>query len=130
MFIARLNTRDISFVMCHHSILFVPSVSSCLPFLRAFILFCFLLYSKFLPFLEPVCENYFEGGNWALVRRVKQGFNWHPATDNLAGTSVYGGFPFDPASDTFSIKFDNLVSQTTNILFRSGILVENCVNLF
>ncbi len=68
----------------------------------------------------PACDNYFEGGGWALVRRVKQGNSWHQAQDNLAGTDVYGSYPIDPAVDSFSLYFANLVTQDTNILFRSG----------
>ncbi len=68
----------------------------------------------------PLCDNHFEGGNWALVRRVKQGTSWHPANDNLAGTYVSGTYPFDFSTDTFSIPFSTLVSQTTQMLFRSG----------
>ena len=30
------------------------------------------------------------GGRWSLVRRVKAGKQWHPATDHLKGTDRYG----------------------------------------
>lgn len=47
------------------------------------------------------------GGGWKLVRRVKQGAEWHPATDNLQGTDVYGNAAVDyELSDlTFSVRF-------------------------
>eukprot|EP01046_Picozoa_sp_COSAG06_P022759 COSAG06_NODE_1780_length_8407_cov_3.654230_2_plen_226_part_00 len=32
----------------------------------------------------------FQGDDWTLVRRVKQGDTWHPATDELLGTDEYG----------------------------------------
>ena len=28
-----------------------------------------------------------DGGGWKLVRRVKLGTSWHPATDHLSGTA-------------------------------------------
>ena len=31
-----------------------------------------------------------DGGGWTHVRHVPAGFNWHPATDQLQGTDVYG----------------------------------------
>ncbi len=69
---------------------------------------------------EPSCDDVFEGGGWALVRRVEQGSNWHPATDNLRGTDSYGTFPLDPLA-TFSIPYAQYVQPTTEILFRSGL---------
>jgi hypothetical protein len=75
----------------------------------------------------PLCENYFEGGNWALVRRVKQGTTWHPANDNLAGTYVFGTFPLDFSVDTFSIPFSTLANQNTQMLFRSGMPIAVAV---
>ena len=77
----------------------------------------FILF--FPPLLEPKCDSHFEGGNWALVRRVKQGNTWHPATDNLQGTHVYGSYPLD-YEETFSLPFVSLMSQSTEIMFRSG----------
>jgi hypothetical protein len=80
----------------------------------------FAMQPHCISFAAPLCDNHFEGGNWALVRRVKQGTAWHPANDNLAGTFAFGAYPFDFSTDTFSIPFSALVSQTTQMLFRSG----------
>ena len=66
------------------------------------------------------CESAFEGGNWALVRRVKQGPTWHPATDDLAGTAVYGTYGTATSDSTFSIAFSAWITQTTEFLFMSG----------
>jgi len=59
------------------------------------------------------------GGHWTLVRRVKAGNNWHPSTDQLMGTDVYGSFINDPTADaTFSIAFD--INQVSEFLFATG----------
>jgi hypothetical protein len=69
------------------------------------------------------CENGFEGGAWALVRRVKQGNTWHPATDNMKGTSVYGTPGSSSADTTFSVPFTSLVtSNEALVLFASGMV--------
>eukprot|EP00656_Telonema_subtile_P007708 TRINITY_DN13620_c0_g2_i4.p1 TRINITY_DN13620_c0_g2~~TRINITY_DN13620_c0_g2_i4.p1 ORF type:complete len:3743 (-),score=834.31 TRINITY_DN13620_c0_g2_i4:156-11384(-) len=60
------------------------------------------------------------GGGWELVRRVKPGNRWHPASDNLKGTEVYGKAATEyPLSDlTFSVKFDD--KDFDQFLFASG----------
>ncbi len=67
------------------------------------------------------CENVLDGGGWALVRRVKQGDAWHPATDNLAGTEpaygVYGGPTFDA---TFGRPYSTWITTNTEFLFTTG----------
>jgi hypothetical protein len=70
--------------------------------------------------VSVVCESAFEGGGWALVRRVKQGSTWHPATDDLAGTDVYGTYGTATSDSTFSIAFSAWIKQTTEFLFISG----------
>ena len=58
---------------------------------------------------------------WRLVRRVKAGIQWHPSTDTLAGTDVYGVMPsVDPqtADATFSISFSG--ESFTHFLFATG----------
>ena len=56
---------------------------------------------------------------WELVRRVKSGNSWHPATDQLRGTDVYGTFVNDGSVDsTFSIAFD--INQVEEFLFITG----------
>lgn len=59
------------------------------------------------------------GGGWELVRRVKAGPYWHPATDLLSGSEAYGIFVNDPTIDaTFSRTWD---TQTYNqFLFATG----------
>jgi len=59
------------------------------------------------------------GGHWTLVRRVKAGNKWHPSTDQLMGTDVYGSFVNDPTADaTFSKAFD--INQVSEFLFATG----------
>ena len=58
---------------------------------------------------------------WTLVRRVKPGYSWHPATDRLAGTDVYGTKPETDAStsdETFSIAYSDVDFNT--MLFATG----------
>jgi hypothetical protein len=60
-----------------------------------------------------------DGGGWQLVRRVKAGLTWHPATDQCHGSSVYGTFVNDPVSDTtFSKQYDNI--NYNQFLFSTG----------
>jgi len=59
------------------------------------------------------------GGGWTLVRRVKAGNTWHPATDQLMGTHVYGTYVNNPtAHATFSIAFD--INHVDEFLFATG----------
>jgi hypothetical protein len=67
-----------------------------------------------------VCENNFEGGNWGLVRRVKQGSQWHPATDDLKGLDVYGTYGSATSDSTFSIAYSSWLRPTTEFLFATG----------
>ncbi len=71
---------------------------------------------------QYVCEDNFEGGGWALVRRVRQGTTWHPATDNLRGTDVYGTASTSTSDSTFSLPFASLItSSETLILLANGM---------
>ena len=56
---------------------------------------------------------------WQLVRRAAPG-TWHQATDNLAGTDVYGDSATCGATDncSFSIAFENLTFN--EFKFESG----------
>ena len=61
------------------------------------------------------------GAGWRLVRRVAAGNTWHPATDRLSGTDVYGTMPSDSpqtANATFSISFSG--ESFTHFLFATG----------
>ena len=60
-----------------------------------------------------------DGGAWELVRRVKPGNQWHPSTDSLQGTDVYGVFVNDSTVDsTFSIAFN--IEEVEDFLFITG----------
>jgi len=61
------------------------------------------------------------GTGWQLVRRVAPGTAWHPATDRLKGTEVYGALPYSNAQTadaTFSISFSD--TSFTHFLFATG----------
>ena len=78
------------------------------------------------PFLNIVdCLHfgyYLDGGGWTLVRHAPGGYDtWHPATDDLAGTDVYGDSANGPMSrDAWSIVFDAAVTGYDELLFSSG----------
>ena len=56
---------------------------------------------------------------WELVRRVKPGNSWHPATDNLRGCDVYGMYINNGSvNSTFSIPYD--ITQVQDFLFITG----------
>ena len=59
-----------------------------------------------------------DGGGWTLVRRVKKGTAWHPATDNLAGTDEYGTLGHETSDETFSIRFNE--TKFNQFLFSTG----------
>ena len=54
------------------------------------------------------------------MRRVKRGTTWHPATDDLAGTAVYGTYGTATSDSTFSIAYSSWITPTTELLFMSG----------
>jgi hypothetical protein len=62
------------------------------------------------------CAENIEGGGWALVRRVAQGTTWHPADDDLRGTSHYGKYN----DGTFSAYFAYQVKDNAEVLFATG----------
>ena len=60
-------------------------------------------------FLHPDCGQRIDGGGWRLVRHVPPGNRWHKATDNLAGTAVYGDANGGATSPhEWSIRFDSI----------------------
>ena len=59
-----------------------------------------------------------DGGGWTLVRRVKPGDTWHPATDHLLGSEEYGTRGSETSDQTFSIRFDS--TQFNQFLFASS----------
>eukprot|EP00937_MAST-01D_sp_MAST-1D-sp2_P000029 g29.t1 len=58
------------------------------------------------------------GGGWTRVRHVKPGKKWHPATDQLVGTDVYGTAGSDESS--WSINFESAVPGYDEFLFAYG----------
>ena len=86
-----------------------------------------------LPVMTPppptaTGANFFQGFNWRLVRRVV-GSTWHPATDQLAGTEVYGSACGATASCTFSESWNG--ASFTHYLFATGdkqhwLIAERC----
>ena len=54
-----------------------------------------------------------------MVRRVRSGSRWHPATDQLNGFDTYGTYVEDPTSNsTFSIAFNQ--KDFDEFLFATG----------
>jgi len=58
--------------------------------------------------------------DWTLVRRVQSGNNWHPATDHLTGTDVYGTPGVETANVTFSVDFETAVPGWDQALMITG----------
>jgi hypothetical protein len=82
--------------------------------------FTFSLTVKSLVSVAYSCETDFEGGGWVLVRRVKSGSLWHPATDDLRGRDVYGLYGSSTSPSIFSVEFSSWVTQSTDFLFITG----------
>ena len=67
-----------------------------------------------------------DGGGWTLVRRVPRGSEWHPATDNCAGTQTYGppvkltDWQSNNIGNGWSINFEDAVSGYNEMLFATG----------
>jgi hypothetical protein len=89
-------------------------------------------FSHYFVAPQYVCDNNFEGAGWVLVRRVKQGSTWHPATDNLRGTDSYGSYGTATSDASFSVPFSSLIaSSETLFLFANGksqLLDVQCVS--
>ncbi len=73
------------------------------------------------------CDSAFEGGGWVLVRRIKSGSNWHPATDDLKGSDVYGTYGTASSDSTFSVAYSSWLNQATEFLFITGASLGLCV---
>jgi hypothetical protein len=59
------------------------------------------------------------GGGWLFVRRVRSGYNWHPANDQCQGTQAYGSWTNDITADaTFSVNFSGI--DFDEFLFATG----------
>jgi len=61
-----------------------------------------------------------DGGGWKLVRHVPAGNKWHPAKDQLRGTSTYGTPCGSLCNKAWSRKFDNMIFN--EFLFATGDL--------
>jgi hypothetical protein len=65
----------------------------------------------------------YESG-WTLVRRVPAGNAWHPATDGLVGTVVYGTYSSNPQDNNigtgWSINFETAVPGYDQFRFATG----------
>jgi hypothetical protein len=73
------------------------------------------------------CNNDFEDGGWALVRRVKKGNVWFAANDNLRGTAEYGLVNSRINDNSaFSILYSTNVWAGTEFLFMMG-MCDDCV---
>ncbi len=65
------------------------------------------------------CLSDFEGGGWVLVRRTPGTSAWHQATDDLAGTAVYGTYGSDASNNMFSIAWNTW--DYTEMLIATGM---------
>jgi hypothetical protein len=72
------------------------------------------------PSVTLFCETSFEGGGWALVRRTPGTSIWHQATDDLAGTAVYGTYGTATSNSMFSIAWNTW--SFSEMLFMTGML--------
>lgn len=74
--------------------------------------------------LEPQANSpMLDGGGWVLIRHVPAGSNWHPADDQLTGTSVYGDPSEGPQSlSAWSRKFDDVAFD--EFLFATGDMTK------
>jgi len=65
------------------------------------------------------CEEAKKGmAGWQLVRHVPAGHVWHPATDKLMGSDVYGKESHDEAAPAWSIRFENI--NYDEFMFATG----------
>jgi hypothetical protein len=99
----------------HHPTSNKTKIACVFSFIRATIVSSTLVVCILAP--KYFCDDSFEGGGWVLVRRVKQGSTWHPATDNLRGTDVYGSYGTPLSDTTFSISWQGL---GTELLITTG----------
>jgi hypothetical protein len=75
-----------------------------------------------VPAVTYLCDAAFEGGGWVLVRRMRQGARWHPATDDLKGLDVYGAYGTPTSDATFSVAYGSWLTQSTEFFFATGTL--------
>lgn len=84
---------------------------------------CLLLLMTFIFLSSLFAESITpDSAGWTLVRRVSQtSTTWHPATDSLMGTDVYGTATTNQTSNsTFSVNFNNAVAGWDQILLITG----------
>lgn len=61
-----------------------------------------------------------DDSDWTLVRRVQSGSTWHPSTDHLSGTDVYGTPGGETDAATFSVNFETAVPDWDQALLITG----------
>ena len=65
----------------------------------------------------PPTEAQIIAADWTLVRETTSTSTWHQASDNLAGTDVYGT---EGGPGEWSVNFETKVPEYSQILFISG----------
>ena len=76
-------------------------------------------------YFKDNCGFDIDDGGWTLVRHVPNETTWHPSSDHLQGTDVYGVSSKGPEGDeAWSIHFDTALPKYDEILISSG----NCHN--
>eukprot|EP01083_Nonionella_stella_P019335 53776_1 len=83
-------------------------------------IFLFVICSVTCTTQTSTCTD-IHGGDWTLVRHAYNA--WHPATDNLAGTDVYGTYDNDPQSTSnWSIAYSEALEDdgSTVFMFSNG----------
>ena len=97
-------------------------------FAITFSVVCHVAYVTYFPSddivrrVALICNNAFEGGGWALVRRVKQGKVWYQSKDKLKMTDQYGVTASKPtAESSLSIAVPSWITTGTVFLFATGV---------
>ena len=76
-------------------------------------------------YFKDNCGFDIDDGGWTLVRHVPNETTWHPSSDQLQGTDVYGVSSKGPEGDeAWSIHFETALPSYDEILISSG----NCHN--
>ena len=71
------------------------------------------------------CGFDIDDGGWSLVRHAPNETTWHPSSDRLQGSEVYGVASKGPEGDeAWSIDFESTLPNYDEILIASG----NCKN--
>ena len=109
-----LSPKDLVSTHANFQLLTVAYIKTCL-----WMLVDRSTYFHWWLVLFSVWSDSIDDGGWTLVRRVKKGTTWHPATDSLAGTDEYGTLGHETSDESFSIRFDK--TRFNQFLFATGI---------